>query len=373
MIRVLQVVGRMGYGGAETRLMGLARCVDKSEFYFDFCVFGEEEGGYNQQILEMGFGIVKCPLTWNIAAFCRDFRKILLDGKYDVVHCHNHQFSGLPLRLASKAGVPRRIMHLRTTRDVTQGGIYRFLYRRLMSRWIREYSTHILAVSESAMESFMGPQWRTDRRTEVVYNGIDTRPFEKHYDRSETLSEFNIPGSAKVVIHVGNFGPAKDHETLIRVAAQVVEKEANCHFILVGDGALKSHIQKLVASMKLSDKVRFVGRRGDVPRLLLASDCFLFPSRWEGLPGSVLEAIAAGLPVVASDIGPVREISTVSELVQVVTPGDVSSFAKETLDALVNSSSREGRITSFPERFSFEGYANRMLSCYRDSEVREDR
>ncbi len=364
MIRVLQVVGKMGYGGAETRLMGLARCVDKSEFYFDFCVFGEEEGGYDQQILEMGFGIVKCPLTWNIAAFCRDFRKILLDGKYDVVHCHNHQFSGLPLRLASKAGVPRRIMHLRTTRDVTQGGIYRFLYRRLMSRWIREYSTHIVAVSESAMESFMGPQWRTDRRTEVVYNGIDTRPFEKHYDRSETLSEFNIPGSAKVVIHVGNFGPAKDHETLIRVAAQVVEKEANCHFILVGDGALKSHIQKLVASMKLSDKVRFVGRRGDVPRLLLASDCFLFPSRWEGLPGSVLEAIAAGLPVVASDIGPVREIVGTTNHIYLAEPGKVTDFSKKLTKVLAQVDNLREKPGCIPTRFALDGYVSSILSLY---------
>jgi len=347
MIRVLQVVGKMAFGGAETRLLNIARSVDSSKFYFDFCVFQDDAKG--------------------ILGFSRHFRQLLRKGRYDAVHCHVHEFSGLPLWLAAKEGVPIRIIHLRTTNDVSRRGLYRFLYRRLLTGWIKKYSTRIVSVSESAMAAFMGSQWKDDCRAEVIYNGLDVRPFQIPYNRAEVLDEFDIPVSVKVVIHVGNFKPAKDHETIINIAEIVTSKKKNIYFLLVGDGALMSHIQDLAAAKGLRRHVRFAGSRNDVPRLLLASDCFLFPSRREGLPGAVLEALAAGLPVVASDIAPIREIASESPNIYVVPAGKMREFAYKVVELLNDSAPTKRVPGQIPYRFNFDNYVRHVQSLYKHS------
>ena len=363
MIRVLQVVGKMNLGGAETRLMALAKSTDKSEFYFDFCVFQDDSGDYADEIRKLGFGIVRCKLSEGIFGFSRYFRQLLRKGRYDAVHCHVHEFSGLPLRLAAKEGAPIRIIHLRTTNDVSRQGLYRFLYRRLLTGWIKKYSTKIVSVSESAMVAFMGSQWKDDSRTEVIYNGLDVRPFQIPCNRAEVLSEFDIPVSAKVVIHVGNFKPAKDHEAFINIAEIVINKEKNTYFLLVGDGPLISQIQDLAVTKGLQSRIRFAGSRNDIPRLLLAGDCFLFPSRREGLPGAVLEALAAGLPVVASDIAPIREIASESPNIYVVPAGKTQEFAYKVVE-LLNKVPAKRAPGQIPDRFNFNHYVRKIQALY---------
>lgn len=362
MIRVLHVVGKMGLGGAESRLVDLARFADKSKFYFDFCVFAD--GDYDDQVRKFGCGIVKCRLTRNIFSFSRQFRELLKKGRYDAIHCHIHQFSGVPLRIAAKEGIAKRIMHLRTTKGFHHNNLYRICYNGLMSSWIKKYATRIAAVSESAAEAYLGANWRQDKRAEVIYNGIDVELFGNCSDRVSVLAEFGIPGDSKVVVHVGNFRPAKDHKTLIESAATVVAKEKNVHFLLVGSGDLMEQSRKLAIEKGLEGQIHFAGSRRDVPRLLLASDCFVFTSRWEGLPGAVLEAIAAGLAVVASDIGPVREIASQSDQVHLVSVGNAAEFAQKTTTILTNLDNYKSSPGQIPERFGFENYVQKMLSLY---------
>jgi glycosyltransferase involved in cell wall biosynthesis len=364
MIRVLQVVGGMNIGGAETRLLALARSMDASKFYFDFCEFKDAVSDYDAEVRRLGFGIVKCRLTKNVLGFSRQFREILRRGRYDIIHCHVHHLSGLLLRIAAKQAVPGRIMHLRTTGNIAKWNFYRFCYKKLMRLWIKKYSTTIAAVSASAMKAFMGPDWQQDRRTVVIYNGIDVKPFMNYPNRLSTLSEFDIPSDAKVVIHVGNFDPAKDHETLIYSATRVLDKKKNVHFLLVGNGKLMPKIRNIVIKEKLKDYIHFAGTRTDVPRLLMSSDCFIFPSRLEGLPGAVLEAIAAGLPVIGSDIGPIHEIAEQSNNVHLVPAGDIGGFARKVQEILENLDKHRKSPGQIPEQFCFQTYAHKMLELY---------
>ncbi len=363
MIRVLHVIGKMCLGGAETRLMELARFADKSKFYFDFCVF--EDGDYDHQVRQLGYGIVKCRLTKNIFSFSRQFSNLLRQGRYDVVHGHIYQFSGLPLRIAAKMGIPKRVMHLRNTRDLCQSwNPYRLFYNKLMTAWIKRYATRIAAVSETAMIDYMGPEWKNDVRTSVIYNGLDVSPFMDLPDRSATLAEFGIPSSAQVVVHVGNFRPVKDHKTLIKTASMMISRNKAVHFLLVGCGYLMSDIRKLVLAEGLEGNIHFAGPRKDVPRLLMASDCFVFPSRWEGLPGAVIEALAAGLPVVASAIGSIREIASQSDSVHLVPAGNADGFAQKIEWILADLERYRKSPGEVPERFRFENYAENMLCLY---------
>ena len=133
---------------------------------------------------------------------------------------------------------------------------------------------------------------------------------------------------------------------------------------MVGDGQLMPNIRWMVSEEGIEDNVRFAGSRNDVPRLLLSSDCFIFPSKWEGLPGAVLEALTAGLPVVASDIGPTREIASQSNNVHLVPVEDTEGFFHKIEDILVSLEKYKKPPGQIPERFRFETYVSKMLALY---------
>ena len=354
----------MDYGGAENRLLELARQVDPQRFDFDFCTLQDQSGAYDEPLRKLGFQVFPCKLTRNIFRFSRRFREVLGQKSYNIIHTHVYLFSGQLLRLAAKQGVPKRIMHLRTARQAPRDSFYRICYHALMTRWIRKYSTHIVAVSQSSITAFMGDNWQNDPRTEVIYNGLNLKPFLESYDRQKTRAEFGISPQEKVVIHVGNFRAAKDHETLIRAAARICCIQGNTRFILVGDGPLKEPIKKLVQKLEIAPWVHFAGRRSDVPRLLMAADCFLFPSRWEGLPGALLEALAAGLTVVASNIGPNQEVAKVSDRVILVPQGDDQAYAREVMNVLADPDKHKVTPGQLPDTFRMDAFVNKILTLY---------
>jgi glycosyltransferase involved in cell wall biosynthesis len=365
-IRILHIVGRMNYGGAENRLLELARCIDPSRFHFDFCVFQEDPGVQAKELKSLGWGIKTCRLTRNVPGFARRFRTLLRQNTYDVVHAHVHWFSGLPLRLAAKQEVPKRIMHVRTAKLCPPDNLYRICYSKLMTHWVRKYSTNIVAVSRSSMEAFWGPDWKIDPRNEVIYNGLELKPFLNDYNHRQTRAEFGISPQEKLVIHVGNFSLPKNHEIIIRTAALLRERRRGVRFILVGDGPLLQPIKKLVQELELEPWVLCLGRRGDVPRLLLASDCFIFPSRWEGLPGAVLEALAAGLTVVASNIGPNQEVANVSDRVIIVPQNDEQAYAREVTKVLDDPEKYKVKPGQLPDTFRMDAFVDKILKLYED-------
>jgi glycosyltransferase involved in cell wall biosynthesis len=299
-IRVLHTLGSLNPGGIETWLLHVLRHIDRDRFQFDFCVFGSESGLYEREVEELGARILRCPKA-NIWTFRRHFARILQEGRYDIVQCHATLFSGAILRWADSGGVPTRIAHSHTSQDGKPSTPARILYRALMKRWIQRYATHGLAASQPAAAYLFGDNWRKDPRFQVLYYGIDLPAFCGPVSREEVRRELGIPIDARVVGHVGNFVPAKNHRFLLQIATEVLKKRPEVCFLLVGDGPLKPVIEAQASASGIRSRVHFTGRRTDVPRLLRgAIDAFILPSIWEGLPVALLEAQAAGLPCIAS-------------------------------------------------------------------------
>ena len=364
MIKVLHIVGRMDAGGAETRLIELARHVDRKRLTFSFCELQEGKSMYTDTLSQIGFNTIKCPLSNNIITFSRRFSEILRRGRYDVIHCHVHHFSGLLLKIASKESIRTRIMHIRTTRDARNDSLYRVAYRSAMTRWVKRFATTIVANSRSGMESYLGSDWRNHSNARIIYGGIDTKPFSVKVNKCEITDEFGIPERSKIVIHVGNFRPAKNHEALINIAKKTIAISSSTYFLLVGSGTLFNHFKKAVDEAQVSHRVLLLGHRSDVPRLLLSSDCFLFPSKWEGLPGALLEALAAGLTVVASDIGPNREIAELSNKVRLIPLSEEDGFVRETLRALDGSAENRPTPCPLPDQFQAANCIKKTLKLY---------
>ncbi|HTM51724.1 MAG TPA: glycosyltransferase [Bryobacteraceae bacterium] len=308
-VRILHVLRKMDRGGAEMRTLDLMRNIDRNRYRFEFCCTSGLPGELDNEIRELGGRLHYIPLD---PRFPGRFSRLLRATPFDVVHSHVHYFSGYILRLAAKAGVPGRIAHFRSMTDGHGNNLRRRLQRRLMKGWLNRYATRILGVSEASLESAWGDRWRRDERCEVIYNGIDAGLFAGPGDRAGVRREFQIPGESPLCIHVGRMDEAKNHGRLLRIFEHVLKLRPDSYLILAGggaDGAIERNARTLAADLGIEGRVTFAGTRGDVPRLLAAADLMIFPSLREGLPGAVLEASAAGAPVLASDLPCIVEIS----------------------------------------------------------------
>lgn len=319
-VRVLHVLECMNRCGLETWLMHVLRHIDRDRFRMDFVVHASVPGAYDDEIRALGSEVIPCLHPSRPWTYARNFRRILRElGPYDVVHSHVHHFSGLVLRMAGAAGVPIRIAHshLDTTRLQAGAGSLRGAYLALMNRWIARYSTTRLAASCPAAEALFGTGRGDCDRYRVLHCVVDLEPFRQPADRDAVRAELGIPPDAFVIGHVGRFAPQKNHTFLVEIFGELVRREPSAHLLLVsGEGELLPAVEWQLARAGLAERVVFTGSRPDVPRLMLgAMDVFLFPSRFEGLGLVLVEAQAAGLPCVISDVVP-EEADVVPGLVR---------------------------------------------------------
>jgi glycosyltransferase involved in cell wall biosynthesis len=300
--RVLHVLGVMDPGGVETWLLNVLKYIDRDLLEFHFCTFGPNPGLFASEVERLGGRMVPCPRGLNPWSFSRRFRKILREGKYDVVHSHVTLFSGVVLRWAYAEGIPMRIAHSHASQDDKPDTLLRRQYRRIMKSWIDRYSTQGLAASKIAAAQLFGKDWEADRRFRVLHYGIDLKPFQEPAVRDEIRKELGLPLDVPIVGHVGRFVQAKNHRFLLEIFSELLKKHSDIHFLLVGDGVLRPEIEAQAKLMGFSTNIHFVGTRTDVPRLMRGGmDVLLFPSLWEGLPVTLIEAQAAGLRSVVSD------------------------------------------------------------------------
>ncbi len=304
---MLHILGGLDRGGAETWLMHVLRHIDRNRFHFDFMVHTEKKCAYDEEAMSLGARIIpnlgtKNPFRYALN-FIKNYRRY---GPYDVVHSHVHHYSGFVLFLAKTCRVPNRISHSHNdTRfaDNAQGALRQF-YLIAMKRLIKTFSSDGVAASAKAAESLYGMNWRGDMRWRVIHYGVDFTPFEQAHDKRETRKELGLPENAFLIGHVGRFHPQKNHAFLISIAEEIFKRERGFYLLLVGDGPLRKQIEADVEKLGVKDRVIFAGVRDDVARLMKTVDVFVFPSIYEGLGIVLLEAQAAGLQCVVSDIIP---------------------------------------------------------------------
>lgn len=302
-LRVLHVMGGLDVGGVETWLLNLLRRADRSRLAMDFLLHTEKTCTYDAEVLSCGARILRCPRD-HIHSYVRSlWRAIHAPAPYDVVHSHVHAYSGWVLSVAALAGVPVRIAHshLDTRGPDRRPSALRRAYLFAMSRLIRRHATAGFAASLEAGKALFGDLWGVDRRWSVLRCGIDTSPFEAPA-RPALRAELGIRSDAFVIGHVGRFDEQKNHAFLVPVAAELAALEPAAHLLLVGDGPLRSAIEREVRLAGLGDRFTLAGRRSDVAALMVGvMDAFVLPSLYEGLPLVAIEAQAAGLPCLVSD------------------------------------------------------------------------
>jgi glycosyltransferase involved in cell wall biosynthesis len=174
----------------------------------------------------------------------------------------------------------------------------------VLSRLLTRAScTHGIGCSSEAGAALFGSRWREDPKYRLIHCGIDLKPFEIYRDPDSVRTALGIAPGARVIGHVGSFSIAKNHRFLLEVTARVLQHRRDILLLLVGDGSLRSAIEKTCAALGIRERVIFAGASSRVPELMRsAMDVFVMPSLHEGLPLVLLEAQAAGLPCLVSDV-----------------------------------------------------------------------
>lgn len=300
-IRVLHIVTYMGRGGLETMLMNYYRKIDRSKVQFDFLVHRDFEADYDREILSLGGKIHRLPplnpFGTGYSSALNNFFKA--HPEYRIVHSHLDCMAGIPMKYAQKNGVSVRIAH---SHNSNQTKDLKYPLKLYFKRNIRKYATDLFACSEEA-----GKWMFSTGDFCVLNNAIDAASYA--FDpqvRHEVRDQLGIQADAIVIGHVGRFAPPKNHRFLADIIAEVIKQKKNTVALLVGDGELRQQTEKQVQDMEIADKVIFTGVRSDVSRLLQAMDVFVFPSIYEGLPVSIVEAQAAGLPCLISEKVPIE-------------------------------------------------------------------
>lgn len=322
-IRVLHVVTHMNRGGLETMLMNYYRNIDRNQLQFDFLVHREKRADYDDEIEALGGRIYRLP---PLNPFDIKYRKklqqfFLRHKEYGIVHSHLDCMSAIPLKAAEKAGVRVRIAHSHNT---NQDKDAKYILKLLYKQRIAQHATRLMACSQDAGKWMFG-----GRKFEVLNNAIDAKLYRFNPKvREKQRKKFKIPQNSFVVGHVGRFSQQKNHDFLIDIFS-VLLKEKSSILMLVGDGGLKRTIQEKVRRLGIEKQVVFTGVRDDVADLMQVMDVFVFPSYNEGLPLTVVEAQAAGLPCFISEGVPIE--CKMTDLVQQI---DASKGSKAWADAI---------------------------------------
>lgn len=310
MERVLNLITSLDRGGAETMIMNYYRHMDRSKIQFDFLVNREQIGAYEPEIHSLGGRIYRMGPMYpgQFSKYKKDFRNFLrTHSEYRIIHSHLEERSYFPLRIAKEEGVPVRIAH---AHNAYRGFNAKTIFRDYFRHRLPPYPTHKFACSEEAAIWLYGKDALQRNEVSTVHNAIDGSLYTfSPTTRDDVRHQLGL-GDALVLGNIGRLVEQKNQTFLIDVFAEVKHRHDNARLLILGEGPLEQHLKQHAANKGVTDDVIFTGSVPNVPDYLQAMDVFLLPSLFEGLPVSLIEAQAAGLPSFASaSITPSSNIS----------------------------------------------------------------
>lgn len=307
-IRVLNMFTIMDRGGAETMVMNYYRHIDRTKVQFDFLVHREQRGAYDDEIERMGGRIYRmCPVyPQNFSRYKRDLRTFFrAHPEYKIIHSHMSELGYFAFREAERQGVPVRICH---AHNAPHGFDAKMIMRTYFKKRMMPYLTHLFMCGEESGKWLYGEKNKS--RFIMLNNAIDAAVYSFDASKREEMRRQLDLTDELVIGHVGRFNPQKNHPFLLDIFAALLKKEPNAALLLVGGGADMPKIQAKAQELGIAERVRFLGVRSDVADLMQTMDVFAFPSLYEGLPVTMVEAQASGLPCIISDKVPPECILT---------------------------------------------------------------
>lgn len=290
-MRILHIVGAMYPGGIENYIMNLYQNIDRSRLQFDIAVHTRKENDYVPLIESMGGKVYELPrLTVNPIGSLRKLYHIVKDNQYKVVIRHTSNALITPQLIVARLAGAKTICHSHSETDP------QILLHKLGRLFMNVAATDKFACSEKAGKWMFG---KADYQ--IIHNAIDIHKFVYQKEKEEKIREEFRLGKGKVYGHIANFIECKNHMYLLSVYKEISKIDPEAVFFCIGEGAMRERIEAEIKRLNLEEKVILTGIRKDVDNFMSCFDVLLFPSIFEGLPLTLIEAQAAGLPALISD------------------------------------------------------------------------
>lgn len=331
MIRILQIVGTMHPGGIENFIMNLYEKIDREKFQFDFVVHLRKENDHTEQIKKLGGNVYEIPrLTKDPIGSLSMLYKIVKKNKYQIVIRHTANALVAPQLLAAKMAGAKTICHSHNETDPQA------LLHKIGKVLMKLVTDKRLACSQKAGE------WMFDKKEfRVIHNAINVNKFVYSEEKAgKVRDEFSLQDK-HVYGHIANFRESKNHMFLLEVYKEIAKLDDKAVFFCLGEGELRQEIEKKIKELSLEDRVILTGIRHDVENFMSCMDVLIFPSFFEGLPLTLIEAQIAALPAIISDTI-TKEVIITDGLVTMESIKDKPEiWAKKALELL-----KDGKVQS---------------------------
>jgi glycosyltransferase involved in cell wall biosynthesis len=355
-IRIAVVITGLGLGGMETRQLTVARYIDRERYHLDFyCLYDEnnvlipefEELGIRVRVVKVFDYSKPFPFRLNLFAILR-LAILLRKGKYDVIHTQ--------LRDANTVGRIAAILSGKCPMVATICNMEeRSRFQQFWDRHLGRIGLKIMCISDAVLRYDMSHTKLPEEKYVRIHNGIDIDRFSREKAHMSKAA-LGLPESAFVIGSVGRLHKQKDFKTLIRAFKNVHGNIPESFLVIAGEGNEYAELKKLSENLGVSERARLIGARKDIPEIMSCFDIFILPSIYEGFGNVVIEAMSMEVPVISTDLPPVREILTPGEDGIMVSPGKQEEISHEIMrlykdEALRRRLSTNGRKTVM-EKFS---------------------
>jgi glycosyltransferase involved in cell wall biosynthesis len=340
-LRVLQVIGNLEIGGAQEVVRTLVTYLQEAGHPVIVCTF--KDGPVRPVLEQLGIQVVTLPgrkssvlafpqFVQEMVRMRRELLKLVTEYEIDVIQTHLLRTLDF-LVVSLRWGRPHLLVfwtvhnsNFALREDQLPGhrwllkpkqAAHRLLYQ-FFSRWVNGFIAVARDVKPAILET-IGP---VEEKITVISNGVDVRRYRSNGSAPIVRQELGLPGNARLMTMVGTLKHQKGHKVLLEALGPVIRDHPDLHVLLVGDGELRDEIAGKIRECELTEHVHLLGNREDVPHLLAGSDYFILPSLWEGLPMALIEAMAAGLPVIATRVSGTQQVMVPGETGILVEPGD---------------------------------------------------
>lgn len=338
-IKILMVLISTGMGGAENFALNVVRNIDRKKFQVDFAVTTYKESDIiYQECKKCGCNFFVLPrfLIYNYFWYVKSWRTFLSKHPYDIVYGHTTGSASIYLGVAKECGI-KTIAHCHSA-GFRGNWLHQFA-KWIFTRNINNVSDYKFACSDKAAKHLYGKDFKKNSYYYNIPNAIDVNKYIFNTEiRKRIRSKYTIDERTFVCGHIGSFSPVKNHKFLLEIFQEVLKHRPNSKLLCCGGGVLLSDIRAKASQMGIAEKVIFAGIVSNPHEYMMAMDCFIFPSFFEGFPISALEAQATGLPLVMNDV-----ISKEVDLAPIILRTDLSQPASYWAELVlsVHSENRE--------------------------------
>lgn len=353
--RIAQMLYSMGMGGVENFLMNIYRNIDREKYQFDFILQTNERSYFDDEIEKLGGRIFRIPrFERHPIEHIKELKKILKENEYIAFHRHTaNSVVFYDMIIAKCAGIKTRIAHSHSTTH--EHKIINYLSR----PFLKMFSTKNLACGIEAGKWLYGKG-----KFEVLNNGIDVQKFCFN-DNMRKVYRQKLNINDKIVIgHVGRFENPKNHKFLIDMFVKLCEKSDKYELILCGEGSLREKTQIACKEKGIEEKVKFLGARQDVNCILQAMDIFVFPSLYEGLPITLIEAQMSGIPIIMSDKIPAETIYNSNVQVLGISDSDIDEWCEKIIKCKEESINRKNIAEKLIKEYDVKSIVNKLEKIY---------